>query len=162
MGQGTWGGNPQGTQPTGFSPLAKNKLQQKFQGNWVREQEIQFSSLSDSAQDLIIYDAINTESTNQYSISLPLANGETKPRKYLIQLRSKSGIDSGLSSRKYEPGVLIWQHDSNQTNNRVQHRPGKPMIGVIDADQNLIGNNKTRVQVRDASFSLYDSNIFYR
>ena len=160
MGQGTWGGSPQGTQPTGFSPLARNKLQQKFQGNWVREKEIQFSSLSDSAQDFIIYEAINTESTNQYSISLPLANGETKPRKYLIQLRSESGIDSGLSSRKYEPGVLIWQHDSNQTNNRVQNRPGKPMIGVIDADQNLIGNNKTRVQVRDASFSLYDQTSF--
>ncbi|RYV02477.1 hypothetical protein SOPP22_08075 [Shewanella sp. OPT22] len=162
MGQGTWTGNPQGTAPTGFSPLARNKLQEKFQGNWVREQEIDFSSLSETAMDFVLNEAVNTSEVNQLSITLPLVNGESKPRKYLIQLRSKTGIDVGLSTRKYEPGVLIWQQDTNQTNNRVQDRPGKPMIGVIDADQNLIGNDKTRVQVRDAAFSLYDQSSYIR
>ena len=160
MGQGTWGGNPQGTEPLGFSPLARNQLQERMQGNWVREQTIDFSSLSDTSQDFIIHEAVNTEETNQLAITLPLVNGESKPRKYLIQLRSKNGIDVGLSSRKYEPGLLIWQHDTNQTNNQIQNRAGKPMIGVIDADQNLIGNERSRVQVRDATFSLYDQSPY--
>ena len=160
MGQGTWAGTPQGTAPTGFSPLARNQLQEKFAGNWVREQEIDFSSLTESQRDFVLNEASNSNEVNQLSITLPLVNGEAKPRKLLIQLRSENGIDEGLSTRKYEPGVLIWQHDTNQINNRIQNRPGRPMIGVIDADQNLIGNDKTRVQVRDASFSLYDQSSF--
>ena len=162
MGQGTWGGSPQGTQPIGFSPLARNELQERLQGNWVRELEINFSSLTDSPQDFVINEAVNIDETNQLAITLPLVNGESKPRKYLIQLRSKNGIDVGLASRKYDPGVLIWQHDRNQTNNQVQNRAGKPMIGVIDADQNLIGNERSRIQVRDAAFSLYDQSPYSR
>ncbi len=162
MGQGTWGGNPQGTEPIGFSPLARNLLQERLQGNWVREQVIDFASLSDTPQDFIISEASNSNEINQLSITLPLVNGESRPRQYLIQLRSGNGIDAGLASRKYEPGVLIWQHDANQTNNRIQNRTGKPMIGVIDADQNLIGNAISRVQVRDAAFSLYDQAPFSR
>ena len=160
MGQGTWAGVPQGTAPTGFSPLARNELQEKHGGNWVSEQEVEFSAISELGTYHVLSEAANSAQTNQLSITLPLANGESKPRKYLIQLRSRNGIDAGLSSKKYEPGVLIWQHDTNQTNNQVQARVGKPMIGVIDADQNLIGTSRTRVQVRDATFSLYGQSSY--
>lgn len=47
------------------------------------------------------------------------------------------------------------------SDNKVAEHPGYGLIGVVDADQNLIGNRDSEVQVRDASFSLYPQSAFF-
>jgi immune inhibitor A len=83
-----------------------------------------------------------------------------KARRYIVQLRSHQGVDAGLIYDKYEPGVLLWLENINQTDNNVSEHPGKGLIGVIDADQNLIGGLSTDVQIRDAAFSLYAQSAY--
>uniref|UniRef100_Q0I0I0 Peptidase M6, immune inhibitor A n=1 Tax=Shewanella sp. (strain MR-7) TaxID=60481 RepID=Q0I0I0_SHESR len=74
--------------------------------------------------------------------------------RYLIQLRSHNGVDAGLKNEGFDPGVLLWLEDFSYYDNNVSDHPGRSLIGVIDADQNMIGNNSTDVQIRDAAFSL--------
>ncbi|MBB1268810.1 immune inhibitor A domain-containing protein [Shewanella sp. SR44-3] len=86
-----------------------------------------------------------------------------KDRRYLIQLRDHSGIDAGLEARGYEPGVLIWLENLDQSDNNVFAHEGEGLIGVIDADQEIIGDAKTTstdVQIRDAAFSLYSQKTY--
>ncbi|MCH4295013.1 immune inhibitor A [Shewanella sp. 3B26] len=81
---------------------------------------------------------------------------DTRPgeeQRYLIQLRSHNGIDKGLASHNYDPGVVVWFENFNFTDNNTTKHPGEGLIGVVDADQNLIGNYGTDVQIRDAAFS---------
>jgi immune inhibitor A len=78
-----------------------------------------------------------------------------KARRYIVQLRSHQGVDAGLVYDNYEPGVLLWLENFNQNDNNVSDHSGKSLIGVVDADQNLIGAQRTDVQIRDAAFSLY-------
>ncbi|QSX33573.1 immune inhibitor A [Shewanella avicenniae] len=79
-----------------------------------------------------------------------------EPHRYLVQLRNYSDIDAGLSDSGYEAGVLIWYENQNVADNEVNEHPGRNLIGVIDADQQLIGTSPTRVQIRDAAFSLFN------
>ncbi|KFZ35963.1 peptidase M6 [Shewanella mangrovi] len=83
-----------------------------------------------------------------------------QPHRYLLQLRSFEDIDAGLRDSGYEAGVLIWYENRNIDDNEVNVHPGQNLIGVIDADQHLIGSRPTRVQMRDAAFSLYDQSSF--
>ncbi|AZG71536.1 immune inhibitor A domain-containing protein [Shewanella livingstonensis] len=83
-----------------------------------------------------------------------------KARRYIVQLRSHQGVDAGLAYDKYEPGVLLWLENSNQIDNNVSDHPGKGLIGVVDADQNLIRGQSTDVQIRDAAFSLYAQSAY--
>ncbi|MGR6500463.1 immune inhibitor A domain-containing protein [Shewanella sp. Koi 1] len=81
---------------------------------------------------------------------------DTRPgpaSRYLIQLRSHNGVDAGLKSKGFDPGVLLWLEDFSYYDNNVSDHPGRSLIGVIDADQNMIGTNSTDVQIRDAAFS---------
>ncbi|GGP49174.1 peptidase M6 [Shewanella algicola] len=87
-------------------------------------------------------------------------NRPGKARRYIVQLRSHQGVDGGLFYEKYEPGVLLWLENFNQDDNNVSVHPGEGLIGVIDADQNLIGTRSTDVQIRDAAFSLYAQNSY--
>jgi immune inhibitor A len=83
-----------------------------------------------------------------------------KARRYIVQLRSHQGVDAGLVYEKYEPGVLLWLENFNQDDNNVSEHPGKGLIGVVDADQNLIGNQSTDGQIRDAAFSLFAQHAY--
>ncbi|CAM4113271.1 immune inhibitor A domain-containing protein [Shewanella denitrificans] len=86
-----------------------------------------------------------------------------KARRYLIQLRNHSGIDSGLKNRGYEPGVLLWLENLDQSDNNVFNHEGEALIAVIDADQEIIGDattTDTNVQIRDAAFSLYNQKTY--
>ncbi|MCE9687892.1 immune inhibitor A [Shewanella sp. AS16] len=83
-----------------------------------------------------------------------------KARRYLVQLRSYQGIDSGLEGEGYEPGVLIWLEDLSYSDNTVSEHPGHGLIGVVDADQHLIGTASTDVQVRDAALSMNDQSPY--
>lgn len=73
--------------------------------------------------------------------------------RYLIQLRSHNGVDAGLNVASFDPGVLVWLEDFGYSDNNVSDHAGHGLIGVIDADQNLIGTRSTEVQIRDAAFS---------
>ncbi|MCL1090199.1 immune inhibitor A [Shewanella profunda] len=75
------------------------------------------------------------------------------PSRYLIQLRSHNDVDAGLKMEGFDPGVLLWLEDSGYYDNNVSDHPGHSLIGVIDADQNMIGTLSTDKQIRDAAFS---------
>ncbi|SQH74438.1 putative Protease [Shewanella benthica] len=82
-------------------------------------------------------------------------------RRYILQLRSHNGVDAGLDSHSYEPGVLIWLENFSYADNNSSTHPGAGLIGVIDADQNLIGTNASDTQVRDATFSMFVQSYYF-
>ncbi|GIU14248.1 MULTISPECIES: immune inhibitor A domain-containing protein [unclassified Shewanella] len=84
-----------------------------------------------------------------------------KDRRYLVQLRSQQGIDKGLKSESYDPGVVVWFENQDYSDNEVNNHPGYSLISVVDADQNLIGSNDSSVQVRDAAFSLFNQSSYF-
>ena len=82
-------------------------------------------------------------------------------RRYIIQLRSHNGVDAGLDSHTYESGVLMWLENFGYADNNSSTHAGAGLIGVIDADQNFIGEeggleSETAHQVRDAAFSMFN------
>ncbi|MFT5789703.1 MAG: immune inhibitor A [Shewanella sp.] len=83
-----------------------------------------------------------------------------KERRYIVQLRSQEGIDKGLLSQRYDPGVVLWLENNDYSSNEVSKHAGYSLIGVVDADQNLIGSLETNFQIRDAAFSLFNQSFF--
>ncbi len=82
-------------------------------------------------------------------------------RRYIVQLRSHNGVDAGLDSHSYEPGVLLWLEDFSYADNNSSTHPGSGLIGVVDADQNLIGTNGSSTQIRDATFSMFNQSSYF-
>lgn len=82
--------------------------------------------------------------------------------RYLIQLRSHNGVDVGLKSVGFDPGVLLWLEDAGYTDNNVSDHAGHSLIGVIDADQNMLGLGLTSTdeQIRDAAFSTVKQSFY--
>ncbi|MCQ8878388.1 immune inhibitor A [Pseudoalteromonas shioyasakiensis] len=84
------------------------------------------------------------------------------PQHYYLQQRSYEGVDSGLQSEQYSPGLLLWLANLGYENNNTSAHPGEGLILVIDADQNAIAKGtsqtpaSTEIQIRDAAFSVYD------
>jgi len=73
MASGSWLGEIRGTQPTVFSPLGREKLQQAFGGNWINQQVVKASDLTASAVDISLQQASNHDTgVNQVKIELPL------------------------------------------------------------------------------------------
>ncbi len=78
---------------------------------------------------------------------------------YYIQLRSHNGVDVGLNSRNFQPGVVVWLRNEGYSDNKVGEHPGYGFIGVVDAGLNTsTGSNTT--QLRDAAFKLLGQNTF--
>jgi len=78
MASGSWLGEIRGTQPTVFSPLGREKLQQVFGGNWINQQVIKANDLTSSSMNLSLQQASNhDQGVNQIKIELP-------PRKELF------------------------------------------------------------------------------
>lgn len=82
------------------------------------------------------------------------------PSRYLMQLRSHNGVDAGLRVAGFDPGVLLWLENLSYYDNNVSAHPGYSLIGVIDADQNMIGTRSTDEQIRDAAFSTVRQTAF--
>lgn len=82
------------------------------------------------------------------------------PSRYLVQLRSHNGVDAGLRVAGFDPGVLLWLENLSYYDNNVSAHPGYSLIGVIDADQNMIGTRSTDEQIRDAAFSTVRQTAF--
>ncbi|MBT1445045.1 immune inhibitor A [Shewanella sp. JM162201] len=87
-----------------------------------------------------------------------------KDRRYIVQLRSHNGIDKGLASHKYDPGVVLWFENFDYSDNNSVTHPGSGLIGVVDADQNPIGFGSalgsTDTQIRDAAFSTRQQTVY--
>ena len=84
-----------------------------------------------------------------------------EPSRYIVQLRNHQGLDSGLRGEGYEPGILVWLENLNESDNNVSEHAGRGLIGVVDADQNLIGDLDTSIQIRDAAFSLFEQTSYF-
>ncbi|MCG9698391.1 immune inhibitor A domain-containing protein [Shewanella sp. Isolate11] len=82
-------------------------------------------------------------------------------RRYVVQLRSYNDVDVGLQTHYYDRGVLVWLENKDEADNNSSEHPGSGLIGVVDADQDLISNYDTTVQIRDAAFSLYDQTSYF-
>ncbi|GGI90018.1 immune inhibitor A domain-containing protein [Shewanella gelidii] len=103
------------------------------------------------------------EAANAVSLNGFVRIGSERPgaaRRYIVQLRNYQGVDSDLRLMGYEPGVLLWLEDFSNADNNVSVHPGTSLIGVIDADQNMIGSSGTQTQIRDAAFSMNDQTAY--
>jgi len=83
-----------------------------------------------------------------------------EPVSYYLQYRSLIDLDSGLTELSFEPGLLLWLADANYDDNNVSDHPGHGFISVVDADQQMISDKNTSVQLRDAAFSLNEQKEF--
>jgi immune inhibitor A len=85
-----------------------------------------------------------------------------QPTHYFMQLRSYTGIDSGLEAEQYSPGLLLWFSSEAFSDNNVTTHPGEGFALVVDADQQQINEGttsepaETTIQIRDGAFSLYE------
>lgn len=114
------------------------------------------------AETQVLFDGAENATDTVYAGFLRVTDTRPgKDRRYIVQLRSQQGLDKGLLSQRYDPGVLLWFENEDYNSNEVSKHAGYSLIGVVDADQNLIGNLGTEVQVRDAAFSLFNQS-FYR
>lgn len=80
---------------------------------------------------------------------------------YFMQLRQFGGNDTGLTGTGYSPGVLLWYYNRAYSDNNVGTHAGYGFIGVVDADQQLIPNQGTTIQIKDATFSRYAQTAGY-
>ncbi|TWX58484.1 immune inhibitor A domain-containing protein [Colwellia hornerae] len=69
MASGTWLGSPAGTRPSAFSPLARDYLQERYQGNWITQREVDFASLSTESISLV--STVDHTAINQIKVNLP-------------------------------------------------------------------------------------------
>ncbi|XQW85219.1 immune inhibitor A domain-containing protein [Thalassotalea piscium] len=70
MASGSWLGSPSGTSPATFSALARDYLSQKYQGNWISQLEVDFSTLK--TEDINLVAANNHQNgINQVKVNLP-------------------------------------------------------------------------------------------
>jgi len=73
MASGTWLGSPRGTEPSSFSPYAKEYFQNVYGGNWVNQQTVTYSDTLNETVNLNA--ASNHESgINQIRVNLPPAD----------------------------------------------------------------------------------------
>ncbi|MEZ9199441.1 immune inhibitor A domain-containing protein [Shewanella sp. 10N.286.54.B9] len=113
------------------------------------------------AETQVLFDGAENATDTVYAGFLRVTDTRPgKDRRYIVQLRSQQGVDKGLLSQRYDPGVLLWFENEDYNSNEVSKHAGYSLIGVVDADQNLIGNLGTEVQVRDAAFSLFNQSFY--
>jgi immune inhibitor A len=70
MASGTWLGAPAGTRPSAFSPLARDYLQERYQGNWINQREVNFATLNNESISLV--STVDHTAINQIKVNLPL------------------------------------------------------------------------------------------
>ncbi|WP_169306980.1 immune inhibitor A domain-containing protein [Ferrimonas sediminicola] len=80
---------------------------------------------------------------------------------YFIQLRQFVNNDAGLAVSPYDPGVLVWYYNRAYSDNNVGPHPGYGFTGVVDADQILIPDQGTQIQIKDAAFSRFAQKSVY-
>lgn len=96
MSGGSWGGSViPGSEPTGFSPLAKVEMQEAFGGNWHNSISLDLSDIQQNTQTLELVEAVNSKSgKNLVDISLPASGHQVvKPAQGIGQFHSSMGDD---------------------------------------------------------------------
>ncbi len=72
MSGGSWTGSIPGSQPTGFSPFAKNFFQQRFDGDWADITTFTLAELSNASQQVTLSEAVNhSATTNLIKVEIP-------------------------------------------------------------------------------------------
>ena len=69
MASGTWLGSPAGTRPSAFSPLARDYLQERYQGNWITQRQVDFATLNNESISLV--STVDHTAVNQIKVNLP-------------------------------------------------------------------------------------------
>jgi len=69
MASGSWLGIPAGTRPSAFSPLARDYLQERYQGNWITQYEVNFDTLRNESISLV--STVDHTAFNQIKVNLP-------------------------------------------------------------------------------------------
>jgi immune inhibitor A len=69
MASGSWLGIPAGTRPSAFSPLARDYLQERYQGNWINQVEVDFDTLNNESISLV--STVDHSEVNQIKVNLP-------------------------------------------------------------------------------------------
>jgi immune inhibitor A len=69
MASGSWLGVPAGTRPSAFSPWARDYLQERYQGNWINQHEVNFDALSNESISLV--SSVDHSAVNQIKVNLP-------------------------------------------------------------------------------------------
>jgi len=71
MASGSYTGTPSGSEPTGFSPLASDFFQKKFDGNWVNKTTYTLQDLADP-QTITLIETVNKDATtNLIEVDIP-------------------------------------------------------------------------------------------
>jgi len=72
MASGSWNGSPPGSRPTGFSPYGRDYLAQRYGGNWMNQQVVEFANLESETINLV--EAVKHDGgINQVKVILPAA-----------------------------------------------------------------------------------------
>jgi len=72
MAKGSYLGEVKGVEPSGFSPLARDYLQQRYGGKWINQLYLDASELNESGSDITLFEAQqHGNSLNQVKIKLP-------------------------------------------------------------------------------------------
>ena len=72
MARGSYLGEVRGVEPSGFSPLARDYLQQRYGGKWMNQLYLDASELNESGLDITLFEAQqHGNSLNQVKIKLP-------------------------------------------------------------------------------------------
>ncbi len=69
MASGSWVDS--GSHPSGFSPYAKDYFQSRYGGNWINQQEIDFSILDSESVNLVTATNHAADEINQVKVNLP-------------------------------------------------------------------------------------------
>ncbi|WP_444998221.1 immune inhibitor A domain-containing protein [Aliikangiella sp. IMCC44359] len=129
MASGSWAGSDiPGSQPTGFSPLARSILQERFGGNWINQTTLTLDTIKSANQTLDIVEAIKHDSgINQIKIELPQpklmrhkpfagnyqyfsGNGDSLDNQAKFNLTIPAGTQHELSMKAYWNIEVDWDY----------------------------------------------------
>jgi len=72
MASGSWTGSPAGTNPTGFSPLARDYFQQRYAGDWADIATYDYSGLQQQSELVTLTEAVDADATvNMVRVNVP-------------------------------------------------------------------------------------------
>jgi len=175
MSSGSWTGQPLGAMPAPLSPHAKLLMQARYGGNWATNvTEVNYEDITSEGLKLTLDQATSKGLNNTIiKVNLPVQeNG--KEHYYLLEWRNFNNTDKALKYGynftdsvnstveffEHSPGLLVWYRNTSYTNNWTGTHPGYGFIGLVDSNPEPMVSKgldiRTRLQVRDASFS-FDS-----
>ncbi len=76
MASGSWAGKVPGAEPTGFSPYAKEFLQESLGGNWLNYEEVDLDDLNRRGSEFLL-DQANTKGKNLDALKVNLPDKKT-------------------------------------------------------------------------------------